>query len=423
MACTTFVPLACVGLFLGGLAALIVAAGPLNPPAGAVASTYKTLTEVEPRIAINATNTPGTASATFRINAPGSYYLTGNTAGAFNKHGIEVSADNVTIDLCGFNLSGGGGTSDGIATSSGSSANPANVVILNGTVSGWAGDGIDLSTVFSPSCRIQGVHATGNGGVGIKTGNGYMLERCSARVNGGGGINVGNQGILKLCETLSNSTAGTVAGQGSNISDCFSGFNLGAVDAMRTGGLCTVTNCTINSSQGNGLVTGSVSTITGCTINGANLAGITAGNGSTISHCSVNFAQTFNIIAATGCTVSDCTVQFANQGGIQVSQQCVVRNNLCSQNANGSGTGPNILATGADNRIEGNNCTSAGRGIKVDAAGNFLSRNTCSGNSSNYELVAGNVALIVSGATSGAILGSSGGVAPGSTDPNANFSY
>ena len=210
--------LASAGFFLLGLAALVAAAGPLNPPAGPVASTYKTLTEVEPRIAINATNTPGTATATFRINSPGSYYLTANTAGTFNKNGIEVSADNVTIDMSGFTLTGGGGTGDGIATSSGLSANPANVVVLNGTIASWAGDGIDFLTVFSPSCRIADVHASGNGGVGIKTGNGFLLERCFARVNGGGGINAGNQGIMRACQTISNSTAGMIVGQGSTIS-------------------------------------------------------------------------------------------------------------------------------------------------------------------------------------------------------------
>ena len=61
-------------------AAGLVVAGPLTPPAGPVASTYKTLSEVEPRIAINAANTPGNAANLFIINQPGSYYLTGNIA-------------------------------------------------------------------------------------------------------------------------------------------------------------------------------------------------------------------------------------------------------------------------------------------------------------------------------------------------------
>src|SRR6187397_293339 len=92
-------------------AALVVAcgllfAGPMDPPAGPVTSTYKTLTEVEPRTAINAVNTPGDAQNVFRITQPGSYYLTGNVIAAGGKHGITVTVSNVTIDLNGFALDG-----------------------------------------------------------------------------------------------------------------------------------------------------------------------------------------------------------------------------------------------------------------------------------------------------------------------------
>jgi len=44
-----------------------VGKGDLNPPVGPVAPAHKTWTEVEPRIAINATNTPGDADSLFRI--------------------------------------------------------------------------------------------------------------------------------------------------------------------------------------------------------------------------------------------------------------------------------------------------------------------------------------------------------------------
>ena len=50
----------------------------LDPPVGPITSTFKTLTEVEPRIAINATNTPGDADSIYIISQPGSYYMTGN---------------------------------------------------------------------------------------------------------------------------------------------------------------------------------------------------------------------------------------------------------------------------------------------------------------------------------------------------------
>src|SRR5437762_13979859 len=85
---------------------LIASAGNLNPPAGPVTPTMKTLTEVEPRIAINATNTPGDSDSLFKITQPGSYYLTGNITGVAGKHGIEIAASGVTLDLNGFDLLG-----------------------------------------------------------------------------------------------------------------------------------------------------------------------------------------------------------------------------------------------------------------------------------------------------------------------------
>lgn len=64
------------------LCAAPVLAGPIVPPAGPVSSSYKTLTQIEPRTIINAANTPGDADSTFRIAQSGSYYLTGNVTGA-----------------------------------------------------------------------------------------------------------------------------------------------------------------------------------------------------------------------------------------------------------------------------------------------------------------------------------------------------
>jgi len=78
---------------------------------------------------------------------------------------------------------------------------------------------------------------------------------------------------------------------------------------------------------------------------------------------------------------------------------------------------------GSDNRIEDNNCLSADRGIEVSATGNILLRNTCSGNTTNWEVIAGNRLLVVNAASAAAVSGNSGGASLGSTDPNANFTY
>ena len=66
------VPSLIVGACVVAAATMVSFAGPLDPPAGPVASTYKTLTEVEPRIAINATNTPGDADSIYKVTQPGS---------------------------------------------------------------------------------------------------------------------------------------------------------------------------------------------------------------------------------------------------------------------------------------------------------------------------------------------------------------
>ena len=62
----------------------------------------KTLDQVEPRIPINATNTPGDADSVYVITKPRLYYLTGNLQGVRTKHGIKISVGGVTLDIMGF---------------------------------------------------------------------------------------------------------------------------------------------------------------------------------------------------------------------------------------------------------------------------------------------------------------------------------
>jgi hypothetical protein len=76
---------------LAGLPATMALAGPLDPPAGPVTSTLKTLSEVEPRTAVNAANTPGDFQALYVISSPGSYYLTANVPSASRERGASRS--------------------------------------------------------------------------------------------------------------------------------------------------------------------------------------------------------------------------------------------------------------------------------------------------------------------------------------------
>ncbi len=64
------------------------------------------------------------------------------------------------------------------------------------------------------------------------------------------------------------------------------------------------------------------------------------------------------------------------------------------------------------------------RGIQVLVPGNIIVRNTCSGNTTaNWTIAMNNNCLVVEGVNAGAINGNFGGADPGSTDPNANFTY
>jgi parallel beta-helix repeat protein len=332
-------------------------AGDLDPPAGPISPTMKPLSEVEPRVAINATNTPGDADSLFKITQPGSYYLTGNIVGVSGKHGIEIASSNVSVDLMGFALLGVTGSLDGITTE----GTRNDVIIRRGTISGWGSDGINLTT----------------GGFGSN----YLVELITSSSNGAEGLSLGSNGVVQGCAAQSNGGSGIHTSEGG-----------------------TVTNCSAASNTGNGISTG---------------------NGSTVTYCTVKGNGSFGIATATSGTITNCAAYLNTLDGIHVPNACLVQGNTCDSNGNG-GDGAGIHATNADNRIEGNNCTRSDRGIDVDSAGNIILKNTCSGNTTNYDIAADNrYGAIVNITASGtaAVAGNSAASTLTTTDPWANFAY
>ncbi len=98
----------------------------------------KPLDQVEPRVPISAETTPGDFDSLFKITWPGTYFLTGNITGVAGKSGIEVAADDVTIDLAGFELIGVIGSLDGIHVQP-----VRGFTVSNGTVRDWGRIGVD----------------------------------------------------------------------------------------------------------------------------------------------------------------------------------------------------------------------------------------------------------------------------------------
>lgn len=212
-------------------------AGPLDPPSGPVEPTMKSLDEVEPRIAINETNTPGDADSMFRITVPGSYYL---TSGFFvvplidgDEIGIEVAADDVTIDLGGFVITGTEKTTSGIAVDGNTWSG---LTVINGAITGFD-DGIAMLP-GNEYATIRDVRVSGNRARGIDAGRYAHVERCNAFGNGTIGIDVGGGSRVYACTSTTNDGAGIYADSYSIVRDNFVRENSGR--GIRAVGGCMV---------------------------------------------------------------------------------------------------------------------------------------------------------------------------------------
>lgn len=226
-----------------------VAAGPLDPPAGPIASTGKTLTEIEPRTAINSTNTPGDDDSAFRITQSGSYYLAQNFSilGFLTDiHAIEIAADNVTIDLNGFTLTGLGGSLNGIVADG---TGHHNIVIQNGTIQSFEA-GILLDGADSTGIVVDGVTVLNSDFEGISIRSGRISE-CIVKDSGGAGIIVYTNSFVETCTVENNNSDGINAGNGSVIRDNIVRDNFN--DGIRVASRCIIRDNLVSE---NGLATG-----------------------------------------------------------------------------------------------------------------------------------------------------------------------
>ncbi len=371
-------------------------AGPLTPPVGPIASTMKSLTEVEPRIAINATNTPGDALSLFKINQPGSYYLTGNITGVSGKHGIVIASANVTLDLNGFSVLGTPGSLSGIA----SGGTIARVTVRNGFVRNWGVIGVNLAIGSVESVTLEDLESSANGG-GFSVPARSDLRECRALDNAGVGFEVGSSFTLRQCTARN------------NISHGFSTAATGVIE-----------RCLSSGNTGRGLSVASDATIVGVTTHDNGGSGIFTGDGCTIVECAASSNSSVGIEAAGACVIERCVTRNNESDGIRVTSANIVRGNTSAGNGQSAQSGVGIRVMGASNRLEDNNCAFCDVGFTITFGGNFLTGNTASQNTSaNWSLVAGNKCLVVSGVAAGAFNGNSGGTSPGSADPNANFTY
>lgn len=250
------------------LAAIAASAGDLSPPAGPVSPTMKTLSQVEPRIALNSVNTPGDANSILRISSPGSYYLCADLVGSPGKFGIEVAADDVTIDLNGFCLVGVPSSSSGIGADN---TTRHRIRIHNGSIVGWGAHGIAFELGTSSGVQLDHLRLRGNGQSGVSLARDSNISQCVAEENGGYGFSVyygstftecvatGNgyfgihalsAGVIRGCVARGNLGGGIRGFQGVLIEGCVAAAN--QLNGIEPGYDCTVRN---NNCSNNGLDT------------------------------------------------------------------------------------------------------------------------------------------------------------------------
>ncbi len=399
------VALAGSGLSLAGVALLAqrVTAGPLSPPAGAVSSTYKTLSEVEPRIPI---------SGSTNILQPGSYYLTANISGPAGAEAITISSNYVTLDLNGFAITGGQtGIRIAVTTDQG------NITIQNGTIRNTTGSGIFSTPAFLGAAsvpttvrnvRLQNITDSGiylgafsiienvsiAGAAGSPSSSGITLGPSSrvadSRVEGVAlrGIDTGSNTQIERATVLAGAE-GVKAGFSSRITNS---SVLGGTTGFSLGQYASIAGCTASNTTGGGFVLDVGGTVKDCNANNTSGDAYTIGAGGTVLDSAANtiLGNAFVTTGTGGVTFDRCAAFNIGLNGFQITSGSVVTNSTVSaigvQSGFGGGVTSGVITTSNANRIEGNRFVNCGYPVFIAANSNSNSvyRNAASACSNTY---------------------------------------
>ncbi|MEC9374316.1 MAG: right-handed parallel beta-helix repeat-containing protein [Planctomycetota bacterium] len=423
------------------------AAGPLDPPAGPVGPSYKTLDEVKPGVPLEDTGT------TITITSPGFYYLTENVSSTGT--GILIQATGVTLDLNGYTVIGnisGNSNHHGIQVSPIVDDRP--VTIRNGNVHRFSGDGLSVTSSLM-NMVLEHVHISDCGGHGVDLagnltatdvtsidngGNGYLVEgealltRCVARSNLGNGFEVEagtirdclgtgnrdsgfelgfltlNEGSIHIADSIADGNAdrGIYVNNNAVVTGCLAIDNGIGVQATRD---VVIENCASRLNAQWGFLTGFNAAVTNCTAAENGGIGFDIGSGSGISNCGAWDNGAVGIETGLGCGVSDCGARGNGTAGFEIGAgsavmncgstingtdgftlQSDVRIFQCTADGNGTDAAADPTPAGirsvSDCIIDSCHVTDNDIGI-VAASGTLTIRCSAAGNSTNYEFEAG----------------------------------
>ncbi len=267
------------------------------------------------------------------LSTPGSYVLTSDlTVTGTSAHGIQVSADDISIDLGGFRIQG-----------------PVSC------------SGLGSAVTCSPSGAGIGIAANGRTRI--------RIERGTTRGFGGGGISTGNRARILAVNAESNATIGIVVGEGSQVSES-SAYQNGSYGIFAYPDSVLSHNTSV-SNYWTGIYGSSGASIVGNTAADNGADGISANAGSNVRENSVRLNEDDGIAAGSGAFVSDNSATSNAGDGIEVGAGATAHRNTSRENA-GIGLRLGSQAGFRENVISSNTAGTTSGGVN-------LGDNACNG--------------------------------------------
>jgi len=219
---------------------------------------------------VTASDTPGFPVT---LDTPGSYRLAGDlTVASTTADGIEITVDDVTVDLGGFAIQGpitctgqGSALSCGAGSGRGVDATgAARITVRNGSVRGFGSDGVYVGGADS---RAVGLTAEENGGSGIVLSGGIVRD-CTASRNGSAGIvpaNAPAPSVVVGSTAVGNKSDGIRGNVGAVVMGNSAARNGGAGIAVFSGS--SVHRNASHENEGDGILVQSFASTTSITLN------------------------------------------------------------------------------------------------------------------------------------------------------------
>ena len=273
----------------------------------------------------------------YAISQPGSYVLTGDLrVPDENTTAIEITADDVTLDLNGFTISGvtecspSGTMCAPIGLGSGIRIFSTNVAVHNGTIRGMGSRGI---LAFGAGNRVENVRALFTPGTAITLGEDSTIAGCKALRNGGRGLLIGDGSLLASNTAADNVLPGIDASDasvlfGNTVTDNQFGIAIFSYGVVRSN--------TSNSNEALGIDASFGSVVVGNALRQNDSNGINCSPGSTVR---ANTVETNGrggigqgILAGRGSTVLGNASRLNTGAGIVVGNESGYGDNVASDN-------------------------------------------------------------------------------------------